>query len=108
MAGTLSIIGLALAAGACSSGPGTPSDPVLAKGQEIYNQRCQACHGPSGEGVSAPAFYGIANRLTLEKHEQTILEGRAGTRMPGFKDSLTADEVEAVARYEREVLGVKD
>ena len=93
---------------ACSSGPPTPSDPVLANGQEIYNRRCQACHGPKGEGVTAPAFFGIADRLTLEQHEAVIRNGRDGTRMTAFGEILTDTEIEAVARYEREVLGIRD
>lgn len=107
-AAAVGVLGLAaVGVAACTSGPPTPTDPVLAKGQQIYNNRCQACHGPSGEGVTAPAFYGIAERMTLEQHEAVIAQGRDGTRMPAFADSLSQDDIEAVARYEREVIGVR-
>ena len=46
--------------------------------------------------------------MTLEQHEAVIAQGRDGTRMPAFADSLSQDDIEAVARYEREVIGVRN
>ena len=77
---------------------------MLAAGQDVYVVRCQACHGPDGEGISAPTFKGVTGRLTVDQHRQAVADGRSGTRMPGFADSLSEDELEAVVRYEREVL----
>jgi len=108
VASSLLLVTVLAGVAACSSGPERPSDPVLAKGQDVYNQRCQACHGPEGEGITAPAFFGIADRLSLDQHEATIRDGREGTRMAGFGETLSDSEIEAVARYEREVLGVRD
>jgi cytochrome c oxidase subunit II len=101
---------LALVAGgsaisACGDGsPPVPDDPVLAQGQQVYNRRCAACHGSGGGGGSAPRLKGvIADRYTLERHLQIVTEG-VGSRMPAFGDELSAEEIDAVVRYEREGL----
>lgn len=98
-------LGVAFVAIACSSGPSKPSDPVLARGQEVYMADCASCHGSSGNGGAGPKLKDvIASRYTLEQHEKIISEGRKGTSMPAFKDRLSAEDIEAVARYEREAL----
>lgn len=94
-----------LALSACSSdAPATPTDPVLAEGQDIYNRQCASCHGTSGQGGVGASMEGVADRLTLDEHMATVANGREGTSMPAFKDRLTPEEIEAVSRYEREVL----
>lgn len=103
----LSSLGVAalLALASCSSeGPATPSDPVLAEGQDIYERQCATCHGVDGGGGLGSPLEGIEDRLDLDAHIAVIVEGRPGTNMPAFEDRLTADQIEAVARYEREVL----
>ncbi|MCX7619251.1 MAG: cytochrome c [Acidimicrobiales bacterium] len=102
------VVGGLVASVGCSSGPSRPSDPVLAQGYDIYRTRCQACHGANGEGQSAPGFKGIADRLSFEKHVEKVVDGVDGTRMPAWKGILTDDEINAVVRYEREVLGAKN
>jgi mono/diheme cytochrome c family protein len=99
---------VALAIAACGgSSVAKPSDPVLAHGQDIYNQRCATCHGDKGQGGTgmklgggavARSFPNIADQIKV------IQDGRPGTAMPAWKTVLSDDDITAVARYEREVL----
>lgn len=100
------VLGLSVL-GACSSDtPSTPSDPVLAQGQDVYNRQCAQCHGVTGGGGVGPAIAGVLEERypDIAEHIAIIENGRSGTNMPAFKDRLSAEEIEAVARYEREVL----
>ena len=99
-------LSVALAAGCTndSSGP-TPSDPVLAQGQKVYTAHCQSCHGAKGQGGAGMK---LAGRMTQDFPDiadqiAVISNGRSG--MPAWKNSLSADDIAAVARYERECLG---
>lgn len=102
---------LALAAplglAACgSSGPPTPSDPVLAQGQQIYSARCASCHGADGGGGIAPALAGRMTERFPDPADQIALiaGGVPGTSMRAFEDVLSAEEIDAVVRYTRESL----
>jgi cytochrome c oxidase subunit 2 len=74
-------------------------------GQQIYEANCARCHGPNGEGgVGMPLGDGaVVDSLTLEGQIEVITDGR--NAMPAWGDQLSADEIEAVAVYEREELG---
>jgi cytochrome c oxidase subunit 2 len=74
-------------------------------GQNIYESNCARCHGPEGEGgVGMPLGDGaVEDSLTLEGQIEVITEGR--NSMPAWGDQLSAEEIEAVAMYEREELG---
>jgi cytochrome c oxidase subunit 2 len=74
-------------------------------GQAVYEANCARCHGPNGEGgVGMPLGNGaVEDSLTLEGQIEVITEGR--NAMPAWGDQLSADEIEAVATYEREELG---
>ena len=112
MAG-LVVVGAATLFGACggSSTPATPSDPVLAKGQTIYNTKCASCHGPGGNGGMGPKLAGVvANRYPNIEDQMNVIRSGRGS-MPAFggtsASALSDSDIEAVARYEREVLGTK-
>lgn len=98
---------IAVAAGACSSeAPETPTNPVLAEGQDIYARQCASCHGIDGGGGVGSKLAGVVEEKypDIDDHIAVITDGVSGKNMPAFKDRLTADEIEAVARYEREAL----
>ena len=102
------VAGVLVLAGCNSSGVATPTDPVLAKGQTIYQNRCQNCHGARGQGgtgfklgggVSAQKFPNIADM------EKVIREGRPRTAMPAWQGVLSDEEINAVARYAQSLPG---
>jgi mono/diheme cytochrome c family protein len=107
LAGPVLVVVVAWGAAACG-GPdiARPEDPVLAEGQRVYDASCASCHGKGGGGgATGPKLSGVVEaRYTLEEHIAVITEGRGGSAMPAFRDLLTPEEIEAVARYEREVL----
>ena len=87
--------------GAGQASPGDdPTDD--ADGRDVYQQRCAACHGGSGEGASGPSLAGVADRLSVDDHIAVIRDGRG--QMPGWDDTLSDEEIEAVVAYERDVL----
>jgi cbb3-type cytochrome c oxidase subunit III len=72
-------------------------------GKNLYVQHCAVCHGDKGEGVSAPA---LGNPMLLAIASDAFLryaiaEGRDGTAMPAFKDSLKTAEINALTAYLR-------
>ena len=98
------LVAAAFGAASCSGGSAVPvpSDPTLAKGQEMYNARCASCHGNKGQGVSAPQLIGIAQRYPdIEKQIAKITNGVKGTQMPAWQGTLSPEEIRAVAQYTR-------
>ncbi len=84
--------------------------PVLARGAEVYAASCASCHGDRGRG-DGPAGRGLdpvpANLADAEglrdaspiDFYRRITIGVAGTAMPAFETSLTADDRWAAAVY---------
>jgi mono/diheme cytochrome c family protein len=105
----LVVVALATLFAACGGGgaPATPSDPVLAQGQQIYTRNCASCHGQGGNGGMGPKLAGVVAKVypNIADQEAVISNGRGS--MPAWKGKLSADDITAVARYEREVLGSK-
>jgi mono/diheme cytochrome c family protein len=99
------VVATALVLAACGSSEpeATPSDPVLARGQEIYRKNCASCHGSKGGGGSGVKLAGVvASRYpNIEDHETVIRDG-IEPGMPGWGDRLSPEDIEAVARWERE------
>jgi mono/diheme cytochrome c family protein len=105
----LLVVAVATVFAACggSSAPATPADPVLAHGQDIYNSKCASCHGKGGNGGLGTKLAGVvANRYPDIDDQKAVIENGKGS-MPAWKDKLSDDDITAVARYEREVLGAK-
>ncbi len=94
---------VALSAGALAACSSTtvPSDPTLAKGQEVYAKSCAACHGSDGGGVTGPRLIGVEARLTEEQEIAKITDGVSGTAMPAWGGRLSPEEIAAVAAYTR-------
>ena len=82
---------LAIAAGAAQAAP---------DGATIFVDLCASCHAETRLGGTGPALIPESlGRLTGEKLEAVIAEGRAMTQMPAFKATLSAEEIAAVAAY---------
>jgi mono/diheme cytochrome c family protein len=108
VAAGLGMAAVSLVAVACGgdSAPATPSDPILAQGQQIYNANCARCHGKGGNGSGVgPKLAGVvANKYPDIADQEAVISGGRGS-MPKFDGQLTPEEITMVARYEREVLG---
>lgn len=82
------------------------TDPVMGNGsigKKLYAKHCISCHGANGEGISAPA---LANPLFLATAsdafiQYTISEGRDGTPMSAYKDSISKMEIEGLTAFIR-------
>lgn len=75
----------------------------VALGAQLYANKCASCHGAEGQGISAPALGHpmLLATATDEFLKYAIVNGRDGTPMVGFKDSLSDREVEAVTAFLR-------
>lgn len=71
-------------------------DPAaIAKGEDLFAERCSFCHGGHGKGGKGPAltaghFKRSGTDTTLFS---TIIAGRPGTQMGSFANTLSADDV---------------
>jgi len=72
-------------------------------GKKLYDKNCAVCHGKGGEGVSAPALSNPMLLATATDHflRYAIAEGREGTPMIGFKDSLSNEEIDGLTAFLR-------
>ncbi|XOV93353.1 MAG: c-type cytochrome [Bacteroidota bacterium] len=80
-----------------------PVSGDVALGEEIYDNKCARCHGENGEGITAPALGNSMLLATATDHflRYAISEGRDGTPMKAFKDSLNNTEIDAVTAFLR-------
>src|SRR5487761_2040989 len=92
---------------------------LLAKGQQVFNGNCAACHQPNGTGnaaIGAPALVGDKVVLGPRDHQidvvlngQTngvVMTGGAGGKMPSWK-GLSDVEIASVISYTRNSWGNK-
>ena len=80
-------------------------DPAaLAKGQDLYQTYCQACHLPDGSGRIGPSLIGDTHhypRFTTDKGMFEIIYGGATGAMQPFGKRLTQDQILQVMAYVR-------
>jgi mono/diheme cytochrome c family protein len=113
------VVVLAVAVIGCAQPAPTLGDPALDTGREIYGRLCSTCHGPMGEGLSAPALTGVIQTFpACEDHKLWVTLGSIEWEdqfgptygatdkeitaiMPSFQNVLSAAEIAQVASYER-------
>jgi cytochrome c oxidase subunit 2 len=108
-----------LAAAAAGSGKTWSKDDLMAAGKDVYEKQCAVCHQPEGQGL-APAFPALAGskivtgpllsaegKIIKDSHVDRVLNGKEGTAMQAFRDTLTDTELAAVITYERNSFGNK-
>lgn len=82
-------------------------------GAEVYKKHCVVCHGEKGDGNTRavtgmnpkPVDFTLpksASELTRDRMIEGVAEGKPGTTMVAWKESLSAKEIEAVVDYIRE------
>jgi cbb3-type cytochrome c oxidase subunit III len=80
--------------------------PAPDAGGDLFKQKCAMCHGADGKGYAAlktPDFTDpkVQASLTDAQIIETIKNGRPGTAMPPFKDSLSDDQIASLVKYIR-------
>lgn len=108
---------LAAAAAAGSSERTWSRDELVAEGKVAYEKHCVACHQADGKGLP-PAFPALAGskivdgplldpngKLIKDSHVDRVLNGKAGTAMQAFRNTLSDVELAAVITYERNSFG---
>lgn len=70
-----------------------------ADGADIYSKQCLACHGANGQGGAGVPLQNNSDLSDADFHIGIILHG-AGI-MPAFGNTLSDEEIAAVATYER-------
>lgn len=83
-------------------------------GEEVYMDKCTKCHGEDGKG-NERALQKLLKGLTIDKltlapmaeksdeeMRAIIVEGKE--KMPGYADSLTAEEIDAVLAHCRKLV----
>ena len=107
----------------------TTEDPQIAEGRALYAANCSGCHAADGTGGTGRNLHEVL--LTFPNVKDHIawvdngspdagtpygdpkrpggqrIAGSGGytTKMPGFKGTLTADQIAAIVRYERVEFG---
>lgn len=92
-------------------------DELLAQGKEVYAKQCAVCHQPEGQGLP-PAFPALAGskvvntpllsadgKLVPDTHVFRVMNGKEGTAMQAFKNTLSDVELAAVITFERNSFG---
>jgi len=87
----------------------TTSIVEAADGAALWEKNCVSCHGPDGKGdTKAGKLTKVtdltAAKLTSEQAHQIIAQGvvdkdTGKTRMKGYKDKFSADEIDALATH---------
>ncbi len=97
--GIATVIAMAAIGGVCAAEQGADA-AKLAKGKDVFdNYACGSCHSLADAGATGhvgPAFDGNAN-LSEAFITERVANGQGG--MPAFKDSLSAEEISAVAAF---------
>ncbi|MBL8535174.1 MAG: cytochrome c oxidase subunit II [Betaproteobacteria bacterium] len=106
-------------AAAESAGKEWTKDELMAHGKEVYEKTCAACHKPDGSGMP-PAFPALAGskiatgpyvdsdgHLVKDGHLDRVLNGKTGTAMQAFRETLSDADIASVVTYERNSFGNK-
>ena len=92
-----------------------------ADGKALWDKHCGSCHGPDGKGDTKAGKLtkvrdlnaaDVKPGLTQDKVHAVISDGvvdkdSGKTRMKGFKDKLSAEEIDALTRHVLSLVGVK-
>jgi cytochrome c oxidase cbb3-type subunit 2 len=84
--------------------PASAGDPLLVRGEEIFNTVCIACHQPDGKGIEG-IFLPLAGNPLVTLEDPTylitvILNGRGG--MPRFDTTYSDEDIASIATFVRQ------
>jgi putative heme-binding domain-containing protein len=89
----------ALAAFIAPQALAAPSAAEVAQGGNLFAITCSSsfCHGEAGIGARGPSLHN--RNFTPDFVRNTVTNGRSGTPMPAFKDSLSQAELDMIVGY---------
>jgi mono/diheme cytochrome c family protein len=99
-----------------STRSGEPRAERIRRGNDLFQQFCQRCHGADGKGVSAKErLENLPNFMDSKWQEEqsdlqirsTILEG-ASRQMPPFKDKMSEAEARELVVFIRKLAPTSD
>src|SRR3990167_11491795 len=68
--------------------------------EKVFEKECQGCHGPNLEGgVGSDLRPAVTAKKNAYALTEVILNGRAGTAMPSFKDKFSKDDADKMVDY---------
>ena len=99
---------VAAVAAAASAERDWTKEELMAKGEQVYQSSCAACHQANGAGLPGvfPAI--TASPIAtgpIEGHLDIVMNGRAGTAMQAFAAQLNDADLAAVITFQRNGLG---
>jgi cytochrome c oxidase cbb3-type subunit 3 len=82
---------------------GTSAEEI-AEGKALFAANCVECHGQAGDGSGLAGAANFTDQafMSAEKPEEfheAITEGKEGTAMPAWGDTLTEDQIWALVQY---------
>ena len=82
-------------------------DDLMARGQDVYNRACLACHGANGEGGVGKAIAGSAIAMgPIDGHFDIVINGsRNNAAMQAFGGQLNDVDMAAVLTFQRNAFG---
>ena len=92
---------------------------LLAKGKDVYEKNCAACHQAEGQGIPGafPALagskvvnqplFGADGKPAKDTHLDRVMNGKPGTAMQAFQTTLSDAEIASVVTFERNSFGNK-
>ena len=82
-------------------------DELVARGKNVYDSYCLACHGAQGEGGVGKAIAGSAIAMgPLDGHFDIVVNGSANNAaMQAFGGQLNDVDLAAVLTYQRNAFG---
>ncbi|MBI5469294.1 MAG: c-type cytochrome [Deltaproteobacteria bacterium] len=75
------------------------SEEEFAKGKQIFFDRCAGCHGTLRKGATGPNLEPKKTRAIPVEALATIVSEGTGGGMPPWKDVMSRDEIELIAKY---------
>ena len=68
--------------------------------EKVFERECQGCHGPNHEGgVGSDLRPTVIAKKNAYKLSEVIMNGKAGTAMPPFKEKMNKDDADKMVDY---------
>jgi len=74
---------------------------LAADAATLFASKCAACHGKDGKGTAVGQKMGAKDITALKGSEAELVKdiSNGKGKMPAYKDKLSADEIQALAKF---------